>query len=115
MLNSLRQNEILEEIRKIEMEQEEIDDCIKKLHHDEDDIYDELQGWLWGMSNEFEMCYGDQHLTAILEERNVLLQRAISGCDDFKDGLTEARRNIRRKCESDIDDLKDELRRLELV
>ena len=115
MIHAIRINEILEEIRKIEMEREEAELYFKKCHSKENDRYEKLRSFFGNIRNDYEFCYGDVQLTNLTEEYHNMLLSAERGYSDAVDDLNEAQRNMNAKCESDIEELKQEMQRLEMM
>lgn len=115
MTNSMRIDEIQKEIRKIEMEQEEAESCIKKLGKDEEDTCEELRNYLSEVRHEFEVWHGDPIMTTLIEEKHSLLLKAERDCGDFINSLCESQKQIGNKCEADIETLRQELQRLEMM
>jgi len=115
MINVIRKNEILEEIRKIEMGREEAELYIKKRLLEENDWYEELRIILGKIRNDYEICYGDVELTNLTEEYHSMLMSAERECSGTIDDIHEAQRKMNAKCESDIEELKQEMQRLEMM
>lgn len=115
MMNAIRTNEILKEIRKIEVDREEAELYYKELLFEEKDAYEDLCGFLRELRNDYEFCYGDMQLTNLTEEYHNMLLSAERECSDAIDDIHVERRRVDAKCESDIEELRQEIKRLEMM
>ena len=114
MANVAKIDEILKEIRTIEMSQEEVEQYIRNLQKEEECSYEILRNDIRNIDIEFEACQGDQRLTRLVEERYSQLQQMERECGQFLAELHEEQAKIKYQCECDIDDLRQEMRRLEM-
>ena len=115
MLNTIRADEIRKEILKIEKDQEEAGQCIRKLQREEEDANEELRDYLSRISSEFEACHGDAKLTTLMEGKYNLLLKMERESEEFLDDLHEEQKTVKNICEADIEKLKQELQRLEVI
>jgi len=109
MLNTARIDEINAEIRKIQIEQEETEELIKKLLQEEDKICEELRSSLSGIGSEFEDCNENQRLTALVEGRFNMLISAERASGELIEDLHETRKKVEITCKEDIEALEREL------
>ena len=116
MINEKRINEVLEEIRKIEMEQEEIELFTRSLCKDEESHFEDLQHHIYSnniyLNNEFEDCLEDRHMMNLLEQEHECIKDIHRECSELLNILETENIQIRNKCECDIEDLKNEIHRL---
>jgi len=115
MINEVRKSEILAEIRKIESGLEEAEIYLKKLQKTDEESYEDLRKLIIEIQIEFEACHGDQHLTNITEDYYNLLIKAERGCSESLDDIKKTQKEVRAKCESDLEALRQELQVLELI
>jgi len=114
MTNGVRVDELQKEIRAIEMEQEEVERYTRKLQKEEEETYEYLRQSLWNIGEEFEACQGDRHLTNLVEDRYRMLQEIDRECGAFLTELHKEQVKYKYKCESDIDELRQEIKRLQM-
>jgi len=67
------------------------------------------------VSIEFETCHGDARLTTLIEGKYNLLLKMERESGEFLDNLHEEQKIVNNKCEADIEELKQELQRLEVI
>jgi len=107
--------EIEEEIRKIEAEQEEAEKCAKKFLRMGEDLCEAMQNYLSSISQEFEVCYGNQRMTYIVEEGYSLSLKALRECDYFISDLKADEKAVINECCSKLDELEQEKQVLEVI
>jgi len=115
VVNEVRINEIVKEIGAIQLEQEQANDYIRNLQKGEEEAYDQLRVMLRGIDNEFELCQGDAKLTRLVEERHEILRKLERECGEALQVLEEEQKKVKDKCESDIEELRMEMKRLEMM
>ncbi|MCL2426993.1 MAG: hypothetical protein FWD05_11735 [Oscillospiraceae bacterium] len=115
MVNEVRKSEILAEIRKIETGLEEAEIYLTKLQKTEGDCSEDLRKLMAGVQSEYEACRGDQRLTNATEDYYALLVKTESECCESLDDVRKTRKELRAKCEADIEALRQELHGLELI
>lgn len=115
MLKTGKSDEILKQIREIEMEQEEASRYMRYVQQEEEYAYDYLRSNLRHIADEFEACHGDPQLQRLVEERHHRLQESERECGQFLEELHEGQLQIKSKCETEIDKLQWEKQRLEIT
>jgi len=114
MTNAVRVEEIRKEICSIEMEQEEANRYVRNLQKKEEESYEYLRRTLWNIGQEFEACRGDRHLMRLVEEKYSILQAMDRECGEYLAELQNKQVEYKYKCESDIDELRREMQRLQM-
>ena len=112
MLNEARIEDIKCEIRKIEESREESDAFLTKCLLKENEMHEELQDSIRKLGLSFEACHNDPRWTALVEERYSLLLSAERCCGESIECMKEDQKKISKKCESEIEDLKQEMQML---
>lgn len=115
MINVMKRERIFKEISQIEGEQEETQRCIKSAQLEEEYTYEYLRKNLQKSDIEFEACQGDSRLMRLIEEKYNRLQEIDRECGEYLGELHKEQMNIKYKCETDIDELRCELQRLEML
>jgi len=109
MLNELRIDEIKCEVRKIEQEQGEADEYLRKLMCMEEEFHEEIREDIRHLGFSFDASHGDSQWTALVEERYNILMSADQYYTQSVDELTEDRKRMNAKCKSDIEELEHQI------
>jgi len=107
--------EIEDELRKLEVEQEEADECMMKLLHNEEDTCQVLQGYIRTTVDELGDFHTDAQLTQLLEEKFHLLKCAQHDCDTLVTELYEDQKKLKERCTTTLTELEDEKQLLEVI
>jgi len=113
MLNEIRIDEIKCELRKIEKEQDEANLFMKDLILKEEEMYEEVRDSIRRLASSFEASHEDSRWTALVEERHHILLDAERCYNQLIDELIEDRIIMNAKYDSDIEELKHEMKILE--
>jgi len=114
MIDLIRIEEVRSEIRKKERERDEGGEHCGRLLHSEDESYEDLRDGLKKISGELESCHGDKKVTVFVEEKYMLLKKMESDAGGFIDEICKEESRLKHKCDSDIEELKHELQRMEV-
>jgi len=112
MINEARIEDIKCRIKKIEKCKEEADIFLGKYLRVEHEIQEQLQESIRELRFSFEASHGDPRWTALVEEKYNLLLDAERGCSASIEDINKDIKVINKKCESDIEDLKCEMKML---
>jgi len=115
MINTIRICEIEDEIRKIETDSDEAEECANMSLNDVEEIYEATQNCLRMYSSEFEACQDDPYLTNLVEERYNLMLKACRECDDFITELETEKKYMKQTCRTNIEALEQEKHMLEVM
>jgi len=112
--NELKIAELQREIGLIETEEDEANRYVRNLQKEEEESHEYLRYSLRKIEEEFEACRGDRHLTRLVEDKYRMLQEMERECVGFLTELHEKQLAYKYKCESDIDELRREMKRLQM-
>lgn len=115
MLNIERIEELRSDIRKTGSDQEEANQYFTKILREEEKIYEEILDRIRGLGISFEVSNGDPKWTALVEERHSLLMIAERRCTEFMYEVNECRKKMNTTCESTVEELEQEIKRLETL
>ena len=114
MANIVKIEELRKEICAIETEQEDANRYVRNLQKEEEVSYEYLRHNLRKIGEEFEACRGDRHLMRLVEEKYRMLQEMERECGEYLTELQKKQVEYKNKCESEIDELRREMQRLQM-
>jgi len=115
VLNAERIDEIRVIIRIIREEQEEANEYLLAYISREKELCEEIQGRIRRYSRSFEASYGDQRWTTLVEEKYSILQAIECEHSAGLEELEVEQRKMNAECKSIIEDLEQEIQRLEML
>ena len=111
----MTQDEVLSKIRKIEREQEELDSFISAFKNEEEQEDHYMYHTNQSLDHRFEECQEDRELLNLLEEEQELLRNLESTRYDLVSDFIDIQKKTKYKCELEVDELRRELQRLEVL
>ena len=106
--------EVLRKIGQIEQEEDEFNLFIKNMRNEEEHEAQCIHQDNRALAYRYEECQGDKELLSLLEQEQEILKKIQSTRNDFMCDLDEMQKEVKNKCELEIDELRRQLQGLEV-
>jgi len=116
MVNQVLAEEIRSELRKLQREREEYEDCCKTFNNEIKEEEHEFYERLYQINQQRDDCYdiNDQPLLNMLETSLELLNGLNGACGDLLNTVENESKNYYYQCNLKEEDLRHQLQRLEV-
>jgi len=107
-------DEILRKIGQIEQEEDDCNLFIRNMRNEEEHEAQCIHQDNRSLAYRFEECQGDKELLDLLEQEREILQKIKYTRDGFMCDIDEMQKEMKTKCELEIDELRRQLQGLEV-
>jgi len=106
--------EVLRKIGQIEQEEDNFKLFLKNIRNEEEHEAQCIHQDNRSLVSRFEECQGDKELLDLLEQEREILNKIQHTKNDFMYDLEEMQKEVKNKCELEIDELRRKLQSLEV-
>lgn len=106
--------EVLRKIGQIEQEEDDCNLFIRNIRNEEVHEEQRVHQDICSLQYRFEECQGDKALLDLLEQEREILQKIKHTRDGFMCDIDEMQKEVKNKCELEIDELRCQLQGLEV-